>query len=1044
MDLKENTVKLGLMPPLTGLVGIYGIEIARAGQIACQEVNESGGVLGRPLELIIEDDGSLPDSSVNAAEKLVNQHQCSAIIGNLLSNSRIAVAYNVAEPCKIPYLNFSFYEGSISSRYFFHFAAIPNQQIEKMIPYMHETCGPRMFFAGNNYEWPRGSIDAAKRALIRIGGVVVGEEYLPIGVDDEDIEKLIDRVSKTSPDVFVPYFAGEDQVKLLTRFTERGLKKQMKVVMGHYDEMMASRLSAEVREGFYSSNSYFMSVDSDENRRYLARLAKQTDVTGIWPQGNGILTNFGEGTYVCVKAFAKAANLAGSLNPEDLVESLETITISAPQGEVQMNPEHHHARVNTYLSCCRADGEFEIIEKFGAIEPVLPEYYKHQNIERHKLIIDDIRLQARMLEKMNEAVFLVSSKDCTIVYSNLGAEKMFGYSEEELLSQSIECLNSPNVKKDEQTLTDILDILMHKGKWKGEQLFVKKNKTSFYCSVSISSFTHPLYNELWLWVVGDISDKKEVEGELTKYREHLEELVGQRSSQLKKSEAHLSQVLSSSPVVIYTAKAEGDYALTYVSENVKELFGYSAEQYFEDPGFWIKHIHPEDLPQAHINPDQFLKEGKRFSEYRFQLANGEYIWLHDESKLVDDEQGRTVEIIGYWADITNNKNAEAEINRAKLEAEKANNEKSQFLANMSHELRTPLNGILGMLELVKDYEMSDGVRKLFSIINLSGQQLLGIVNDILDFEKLDKDSVSIEETSFSPRILFQQANSLFEYEAAHKNIGLVLEFEDSLPDFLLGDSFRIKQIFNNLVANAIKFTRQGEVNIIVRWRLAEQELVVEVTDTGIGIPADRLDSVFNYFEQADATTTRKYGGTGLGLGISKKLVELMHGRMEVTSKLGQGSFFMVSLPLLPTTNEEGTAGSHEVDVTLFDANKLTVLVAEDNSVNQMVIKGFLKKFNIQADVVDNGDSAQRAVIADPNKYNLVLMDISMPKMDGYEATRRIRSALGHDLKPAIYALSANVLAEHTRKSKECGMNGTLKKPLNINLLGAVLKQQMKV
>ena len=159
--MTKGAVKLGLMPPLTGMVSLYGEEISRAGQIACQEVNESGGVLGRPLQLVIEDDGSLPGSAVTAAEKLLDQQHCSAIIGNLLSNSRIAVAYRVAEPRKIPYLNFSFYEGSILSRYFFHFAALPNQQIDHMIPYMRQKFGPRMFFAGNNYEWPRGSIHAA-------------------------------------------------------------------------------------------------------------------------------------------------------------------------------------------------------------------------------------------------------------------------------------------------------------------------------------------------------------------------------------------------------------------------------------------------------------------------------------------------------------------------------------------------------------------------------------------------------------------------------------------------------------------------------------------------------------------------------------------------------------------------------------------------------------------------------------------------------------------------------------------------------------------
>ena len=449
--MTQKTVKLGLMPPLTGLVSIYGEEISRAGQIACQEVNENGGVLGQPLQLVIEDDGSLPESAVAAAEKLVTQHHCTAIIGNLLSNSRIAVAYRVAEPHKIPYLNFSFYEGSILSRYFFHFAALPNQQIDRMIPYMREKFGPRMFFAGNNYEWPRGSIYAAKFALKRAGGEIVGEEYCPIGVDAETIERLLDHVEAAAPDVFVPYFAGTDQVNLLTRFTERGLTKHIAVVMGHYDEMMASTLPAEVREGFYSSNTYFMSVDSAENRDYLARLAKFPGVNGIWPNGNGILTNFGEGTYICVKAFAQAANLAGSLDPEALVEALKTIALKAPQGLVQMNPVHHHARVNTYLTRCERNGTFTIIEKFGEIEPVMPERYRHQLVSQRATLEEDIRLQSRMLEQMSEGILLVGTQDGAILYTNPGAEKLFGYGQGEMVGLPITVINDPSWKNPRET-----------------------------------------------------------------------------------------------------------------------------------------------------------------------------------------------------------------------------------------------------------------------------------------------------------------------------------------------------------------------------------------------------------------------------------------------------------------------------------------------------------------------------------------------------------------------------------------------------------------
>ncbi|MBF0212120.1 MAG: ABC transporter substrate-binding protein, partial [Magnetococcales bacterium] len=262
----EPPAILGLMAPLSGMASLYGQEIVRATRLAVRQVNEQGGVLGRPLRLVIDDDGSHPESAVHAANRLLDRHGCQAMIGNLLSNTRMAVAYRVAEPRQVPLLNFSFYEGSIFSRYFFHFAALPNQQIDRMITFMRGQFGGRMFFAGNHYEWPRGSIDAARRALVAVEGEMVGEEYLPLGITAEQIDRLLAQVQESGAEVFVPYFAGSDQIKLLERFHALGLKNRMAVVMGHFDEMMASHLAPEVREGLYACNTYFMSVDTEENR----------------------------------------------------------------------------------------------------------------------------------------------------------------------------------------------------------------------------------------------------------------------------------------------------------------------------------------------------------------------------------------------------------------------------------------------------------------------------------------------------------------------------------------------------------------------------------------------------------------------------------------------------------------------------------------------------------------------------------------------------------------------------------------------------------
>jgi len=613
----DESVKLGLMAPLTGLVGIYGSEISHAALIACNEVNEKGGVLGRPLELIIEDDGSLPESAVVAANKLIDQHHCSAIIGNLLSNSRIAVAYRVAEPRKIPYLNFSFYEGSILSRYFFHFAALPNQQIEKMIPFMLKRYGPRMFFAGNNYEWPRGSIHAAKRVLEDAGGEVVGTEYTSIGVSEEEIECLLDHVEAAKPDVFVPYFAGDDQVNLLKRFTRRGLKKNMAVVMGHFDEMMASQMPPGVREGFYSSNTYFMTLDNEENHRYLDKLAELSDVNGIWPQGNGILTNFGVGTYTCVKAFAKAANNAGSLDSEAIVDTLKNISLSTPQGMVEMNPEHHHAKVNTCLSCCRANGQFEIIRQFGAIDPILPERYNHQRINHESSLEDNFRLQARMLEQMSEGVILVSPENGKILYTNAGAEKIFGYSKEEMINLPFMRLIRPLENDPDETIAVITRTLNQTGEWQGEIRNRKKDGTLIWCSVTVTTFTHPFYGEIWLGVHRDITEQKNMEQELGYERNFA------------------TRLLNTAPVIVLLLDTNG--YIKYVNPYFEQVSGYRFEEIQGKEWFssflpsrdqarireLFNHAMQDSQTKAGINPIITKDGNERNIEWYDQVMNNE-------------------------------------------------------------------------------------------------------------------------------------------------------------------------------------------------------------------------------------------------------------------------------------------------------------------------------------------------------------------------------------------------------------------------------------
>ncbi len=531
-DSKEDVVRLGLLAPLSGLVEMYGQELCWAAQIEVDAINQRGGILGKKIELVIADDGSLPNTAVPAARKLIQEDGCTAIIGNLLSNSRIAVAHQVSLPFRTPYLNFSFYEGSIYTPYFFHFAALPNQQIDKMIPYMIRHFGSKIFFAGSNYEWPLGSIDAGIHALELCGGEKVGEEYFPIG--EMDLDELFNSLKRSGADVFVPYFAGSDQIRLLTRFTEEGLKNRMAVVMGHYDEVLVSQLTPEVREGFYSCNTYFMSLDTQENRTYLEKLAALPSVHGIWPKGNGTLTNFGEGVCLCVRAFAKAAAKAGSFKTQALIEALKIAEVEGPQGTVHMDPVTQHASVNTYLARCNADGTFSVIENFGLCPPEIPKRYEPLFAALTKTPLksatstDETPTRQEKLSRFSQEdiahrvlavtdICIISADENGIIlHANDSACRYFGYTRAEMIGATIDLLIPPRYREMHQEhftrflASPNMEIRMEQ---RGEILCYRSDGSEFPAEATISKFKD---GDRWVLVatIMDITKRKKGEKDL--------------------------------------------------------------------------------------------------------------------------------------------------------------------------------------------------------------------------------------------------------------------------------------------------------------------------------------------------------------------------------------------------------------------------------------------------------------------------------------------------------------------------------------------------
>ena len=355
--------------------------------------------------------------------------------------------------------------------------------------------------------------------------------------------------------------------------------------------------------------------------------------------------------------------------------------------------------------------------------------------------------------------------------------------------------------------------------------------------------------------------------------------------------------------------------------------------------------------------------------------------------------------------------------------------KENFLANMSHEIRTPLNAILGFTNLLKQRKMDKEPEEFVAAIQKSGESLLTIINDILDLSKIEAGMMRIESTPFSVRGLFDSVRTLFGEKVKEKQLALQLEINPDVPDTLIGDATRLTQILVNLISNAIKFTSKGKIGINISNGGIRQNTIalqIAVRDTGIGIEKNKLAGIFGRFQQAEASTTRNYGGTGLGLSIVKDLLDLQQGRIEVDSEIGQGTTFTITIPY-QISAEQFTELSQS-DISFLNENPAAIgklLVVDDNEMNQSLMKHLLQSWKLEHDIAGNASEALQLLAK--NDYGLVLMDIQMPGMDGYEATQYIRKTM--QLNVPIVAMTAHALAGEREKCLSHGMNEYLSKPI---------------
>ncbi|RQW79927.1 MAG: PAS domain S-box protein [Methanothrix sp.] len=533
---------------------------------------------------------------------------------------------------------------------------------------------------------------------------------------------------------------------------------------------------------------------------------------------------------------------------------------------------------------------------------------------------------------------------------------------------------------------------------------------------------------------------------------------------LRESERRLMDIIDFLPDATFVIDKEGKVVAW--NKAIETMTGIKAEEMIGKGNYeyalpFYGERRPILVDLVFKNNEQFQSKYEDFEQMDAVLRGEAYMpnmkdgiaYLLGSAAVLHDSSGNVFGAIESIRDITDRKIAENDLMEAKEAAEAAVRSKSEFLANMSHEIRTPLNAVVGLTGLLLDADLTPTQKDYVQIVRSSGNELLSVINDILDFSKIEGGKMELERLPFDLRRCLEISLDLVDANASEKGLKLGYHIDPAVPAAIIGDVTRLRQVLVNLLSNAVKFTDSGSVSIDVAERTAasiepkdanfheiQYEIQFAISDTGIGIPEDKADRLFQSFSQIDSSTTRKYGGTGLGLAISKKLVEMMGGRIWMERNKPNGSIFYFTImtkaascdPIKPSNIPE----KYEFGAAQTVPKSLRILLAEDNAINQKVALLMLKRLGYSADVAANGLEVLQALDRQP--YDIVLMDVQMPEMDGFDAARRIRERWPNG--PKIIAITAYALEGDRERCLEAGMDDYISKPIQLEELKTALEE----